>query len=859
MKTDLIYIDYLQYPHGVTCASQFGFVVENENYDCIQKGYRFQIASDLEFECILYDSGVVPSVKRTGVSLSEVPLRELKKYYIRVGIKTEPGGFSGFGKPMGFITAKEKWMAPFLTPDTKKEDEKSAAKLMRMEFDIEKDIESAILCSTALGIYHTWVNGTRTHDYELAPGFTSYHKHLLYQTSDVTNMVQKGRNCIGVMVGAGWYKGEFGFLGLRNNFGCKTAFSCEMEVCYADGTSEIIGTNKEFQCCDAPVVFSEIYDGEIYDARLEQPGWNKVGFVERNWYAAQTLEASGDVVLAQKGSYMKVMERLSVKEILRAPNGDIILDFGQNLTGFVEFRVKGKQNAKVELRCFEVLDQKQNAYFDNLRKAKQKVVYYCKGDGEAVYAPYFTFQGFRYVLVSDWPGELDAESFVACVVYSQMEHTGYFECSNNDINQLVKNTLWSMKGNFLDVPTDCPQRNERVGWTGDAQIFCATACYLMNCHEFFRKWLVDLALDQEQDGGVPHIVPDIISDKVRLVEDWLVSRGTHSAAAWADAAVIIPWTLYCFYGDKSILEAQYESMKAWVSFMETHREGHTWCYRLQFGDWVALDAEQGSYFGATPEELVSSAYFAYSSRLMAKAAQVLGRKEAQKYTDLNEELAKGFRNKYINGDGSMNVKTQTAHILALHFGLVEDREKVADGLIELLEKENGHLVTGFVGTPYFCHALSGSGHMDAAYELLLKEGYPSWLYQVQSGATTIWEHWDGVRPDGSMWSPEMNSFNHYAYGAVTEWIFKQIGGIGQSEDSVGFENILIEAELGGGLSYSHASYASIYGEIAVHKKRIGNAIGLEVRIPYGTTAEVVYKGKMIVQLLPGKHQLEVAT
>jgi len=367
-----------------------------------------------------------------------------------------------------------------------------------------------------------------------------------------------------------------------------------------------------------------------------------------------------------------------------------------------------------------------------------------------------------------------------------------------------------------------------------------TASYLMNSYEFFAKWLVDVAADQTIDGGVPHVVPDIVSG--HSDDDWLLGQGSHSAAAWADVAVIMPWAMYLNYGDREIIRRQYDSMKSWISFMENNSVDYIWNYKLQFGDWVALDAEEGSYFGATPNDLTCTAYFAYSTCLFAKMARIIGREDdAVKYEELYKKVLDKYQRTFFNNDGSLAAQTQTAHIISLYFGLVPEqfRQQTVDGLIKLLEAENGHLVTGFVGTPYFCHALSENGKIDEAYKLLLRDDFPSWLYQVKKGATTIWEHWDGIKPDGSMWSPDMNSFNHYAYGAVAEWIYRVLGGLETDEQAPGFKHSIIQPHIGGDLDYAKTSYMTPYGRLETYWQKEGNEVELNLRIPHNTTASII--------------------
>jgi len=755
----------------------------------------------------------------------------------------------------------------------------------------------------------------------MTPGWTSYHKHLCYQVYDVTGQLRESEDscCIGALVGAGYYKGEMGFLHLRNYYGTRTAFLCQLRIIYEDGAVEEICTDESWQGLDSPVLFAEIYDGEIYDARLETEDWcmpvlpeersigdvcpeearsedicfggsedrNRSGMpdpgsdqapqdsdsVDRDssgmpdpdsdqisqdsdsedrnrcsmpygrQRAVSRLPFDKSVLTSQFAGKVGRMEEFPAKRIFVTPKGELVADFGQNMSGWVSGVLHNtRAGDKLEIRCFETLDKDGNVYTENLRKAKAAYVYYCRGGRREQYCPHFTYMGFRYAWIVSAPCEIKAEDIKAYALYSRMRQTGYFHCSNQDLNQLWSNITWGLKSNFLDIPTDCPQRDERLGWTGDAQIFCRTASYIMDTYLFFEKWLRDVAADQTPEGGVPHVVPDIITPYIGKAHDWLLSQGTHSAAAWADVAVLNPWNLYLTYGDRQILKDQYGSMKAWIQFMESHAEGIVWNYKLQFGDWVALDAEEGSYYGATPNELVCAAYYAYSARIFAKAAGILGIKEDAAYFGaLGEKLKKGFGERYFDPETKgMRVQTQTAHILALYFDLTpeEYRQQTVKELVDLLAKENGHLVTGFVGTPYFTHALSQNGHLKEAYELLLKDDFPSWLYQVRQGATTVWEHWDGIRPDGSMWSPDMNSFNHYAYGSIGEWMVRVMAGLEIRENEPGYHRALLYPRPGGGLTFVTGRYESRYGTVECGWRLSGNRLEVSCQVPANTAADI---------------------
>ncbi len=840
IKVEKLTVNYEVNPEGVGKQIQLGWVIVSDQREVLQASYHLQISKDKKFEEKVYDSEVVQSEASQHITPMGLELESLQKYYYRVRVTDNKGETSPYSEIGYFITGileEAEWKAQFISAETVEDAENSKGTYLRSHFNIAKKVKSAYVVSTALGLYHLYMNGKKIGKDQMMPGWTSYKKHLVYQLYDITEEVKQGENAIGAMVGAGWYKGSMGFRESRNNYGKQTALLCQIRLTYEDGTIEEIISDKNWKGYDAPVLFAEIYDGEIYDARREQEGWCTPGFKDEMWREVEVVDYDKGVLMPQGAGRVQVIETLAPKRIFTTPQGDTVIDFGQNLTGWVSFKVKGQLGDKVELACFEVLDKEGNVYLDNLRGAKQTLIYYCKDDKEVEYAPYFTFQGFQYVKVVSYPGDVKADDFTANVVHTKMEQTGEFECSNPAVNQLQHNILWGLKGNFLDIPTDCPQRNERLGWTGDAQIFSRTACYLMNTYTFFSKWLRDVKADQTPEGGVPHVVPDILSNKCE--EDWLLSKGTHSAAAWADVATINPWTLYLTFGDRQILKEQYESMQGWVDFMYNHSEDGIWSYGLQFGDWVALDAEEGSYFGATPNELTATAYYAYSTQLLAKIAKVLGKEEDyEKYTQLHQEIVKSFQKHFFNKEGRLIAQTQTAHILALYFDLVPEghKEKIVEGLLDLLKKENGHLVTGFVGTPYFCHALSQNGHTKEAYELLLKDDFPSWLYQVKMGATTIWEHWDGIKPDGSMWSADMNSFNHYAYGAIGEWLYRVVAGIEIDENEPGYKHSIIAPHIGGGFDYVKAAYESIYGKISSHWRVKGKRVEMDLIIPVNTRA-----------------------
>ena len=854
LKVDNLQIDYLKEPMGVTETPQFSWCIISNKRNVRQTFYQLQIANCADFTShLVYDSGLIYSEQSTQVIPEGFALEEGRRYYVRVRI-SDGTKESAYCSPASFVSGildPSSWHAQFVSAENEDDALSMKSTLLKGEFIVKKKIQEAYAFTTALGLYQFYINGEKVGTDELAPGWTSYNKRLLYQTHDISKCLEQGDNTFGAMLGAGWYKGKMGFLSRIHNYGKQTAFFCQILIRYEDGSSQTICSDESMVAFSGPVLFAEIYDGEIYDNRI--PDLNKITRSQNDLAikAVNVIPFSTTKLFSQSGCRVRIMEELPVQTIYRTPKGEQVIDFGQNLTGWISFKVNGQSGDKVILQCFETLDAKGNVYLDNLRLAKQTIQYICSGEGTEEYHPNFTYQGFRYAHIISYPGLVEQDNFKAQVLYSEMEETGTFTCSNLDLNQLQHNIAWSLRGNFLDIPSDCPQRNERVGWTGDAQIFAPSASFLHNTYTFFSKWLKDLAADQTPEGGVSHLVPDIITGI--KANDWLVSQGTHSAAGWADAAVIIPWTLYQAYGDTKILANQYSSMKAWIDFMNAHKaENGIWSYRLQFGDWVALDADEGSYFGATPTDFTCAVYFAYSTRLFTKIAGILERKEDEKkYRLLYLEAIKTFQNTFLDETGTLSVPTQTAHILALYFELVPTKykEQVARSLATLLEKENGHLVTGFLGTPYFCHALSQNGLIKEAYELLLKDDFPSWLYQVKAGATTIWEHWDGIKPDGTMWSPDMNSFNHYAYGAIGAWLYGVVAGIQVAEDAPGYKRSIIAPHIGGGLTYVEATHKSLFGVISVRwKVDEQNIVDLHVQIPPNTTS--------IIQLTNSNQVLE---
>ena len=761
------------------------------------------------------------------------------------GIETSPGSDAAGGESdwseagrleLGLAGAAA-WRAKWITPDPSAiaADAKPAFRL-RKEIALRDGVVFARAYATAAGVYELYVNGTKASDDALAPGWTSYRHRLQVQTYDVTGLLRAGGNGIGILLGDGWYRGGLGFENRNYMYGDRRAALLQLHVRYADGTEEVICTDESWTASLSPILYSNIYHGETYDARLAERGWSEAGFDDAEWAAAARLDLPYSVLAAQENWPTTVTETLRPVSTFVTPKGQTVLDMGQNMVGRVRMTVTAPAGTRIVLRHAEVLDKDGNVYFGNLRPAKQTVEYIAAGEGAETYAPHFTFMGFRYVTVEGYPGQengLPLDAFVGEVLHSDMPSTGEFACSDERVNQLQSNIRWGQRGNFLDVPTDCPQRDERLGWTGDAQVFIGTALFNFNGAPFFTKWLRDLKAEQREDGGVPFVVPDIV--------------GGANSAAWGDAAVICPWTVYRYYGDARLLEDQYDSMKRWVEYIRSQGDNeYLWNTGFHFGDWLALDAKENSYIGATPPALIATAYYAHSTRIVRDAARALGRGEdAAQYGELYAGIVQAFRDEFVTKTGRIASPTQTAHILALMFDLVDDAAKgrVAEDLNNLIIENDYHLTTGFVGTPYLCFALSNGGYHDTAVRLLLQESYPGWLYSVSKGATTIWEHWDSIKPDGSFWSDDMNSFNHYAYGAIGEWMYRKVAGLDMDPAVPGFKRIRIEPSFGSTLlTHARAAHESMYGRIESGWRVDGNRIEVDAVVPANATADVELRG-----------------
>ena len=823
-----------------------------------QTAYRIIVADSLEQLAAnkgnIWDSKRVTSDKSLWRHYKGPDLQSRQRCYWKVIVWDERNQRTAWSEPafweMGLLS-EDDWQAKWVTPDIEEnKEEMQPCPLLRTEFAVAEDVVSARLYVTALGLYEVQLNGRSITPHCFTPGWTNYHKRILYQTYDVVDHLTVGQNAVGAILGDGWYRGYLAGSPSpsRNKYGDTLALLLQLELRYANGRSQIVTSNPNWRATsDGPIRHSDIYMGELYDARREQTGWAAAGFDDRDWAGVRVYDGVGGKLVAQTGTAVRPMHTLRPVSISRAPSGETIVDFGQNLVGRVRLQLTGEVGTTVTLRHAEVLDAEGNLYTANLRAAKQEVTYILRGEGMEIYEPHFTFQGFRYVAIEG--AELTEETVTAVVLYSDLTASGHFECSHPLINQLQQNIVWGQRGNFLEVPTDCPQRDERLGWTGDAQVFAATACFNMDVSAFFTRWLHNLRDDQREDGAVPFVVPHVLPDHA------------YGAAGWADAVIIVPWTVYLSYGNIRILAENYPAMQRWLAYVYTQAgDDFIWSGDFHFGDWLARDRDDlGTPFGLTETDLIATAYYAYSAALLANIARVLNRNEdADLYEAIAAQVRTAFCDEFVTKNGRISGNTQTAYVLTLMFDLLPEaqRPEAARRLVANIRERDTHLATGFLGTPYLCHVLTRFGYLDVAYDLLLQERCPSWLYPVAQGATTIWERWDGLRLDGTFQNPAMNSFNHCAYGAIGHWLYSAVAGIQIDGAKPGYKHTLIQPQLGGNLDFAKAELVTGYGRLASHWQLNEETLTLDVTIPPNTTATIVLPMTDSAAVLEGERPLE---
>lgn len=696
------------------------------------------------------------------------------------------------------------------------------APYLRREFAVRKPVRRARLYATALGLYRLQLNGKRVGSDVLSPGWTDYRKRALYQTFDVTDLLRSGDNALGAILGDGWFAGSLGFDLSRHHFGPGPArFRMQLHVEHTDGTTQTVGTDESWLGTTGPILESDLYGGEAYDARRELDGWDTSAYSPspKQWKPATVYTDRSPTLTAQVEPPIRVTEEIKTRFVTRPKPGIYVFDLGQNMVGHARLQVQGPAGTKVTLRFAEVLNPDGTVYRDNLRRARATDTYILKGTGALeTYEPHFTYHGFRYVEVTGYPGEPKAEALVGRVFHTAAAPTSRFETSSELVNKLYRNIYWGQRANLMSVPTDCPQRDERLGWMGDAQLFARTSCWYMDLGGFYTKWMRDIVDAQSPEGGFSDVSPRVVD----------LADG---APAWAEAGLVVPWTLYECYGDTRILERNWDAMRKYVDLLHRHNPNLLWLQRRNndFGDWVPAGEQ-------TNKDLIASAYFAYDARLLSRMAAALGKQsEAEKYEQLADSITAAFNQRFLAADGKYLGDTQTAYAMAFGLDLVpEDRRtQVAQRLVESVQRRKGHLATGFIGTRFLLPALSDTGAHELAGRVLGNRTYPSWGYMIDKGATTIWELWNSDSE-----GPAMNSRNHFAFGTVGEWLQRYLAGIDLDPAAPGYRRIVLRPRPTAGISHAHGEYDSIRGKIVSEWTHDSHGFELRVEVPANTTALV---------------------
>ena len=856
IRLDDLRTEYLADPIGIDVPTpRLGWKLRSTARDVAQTAFQVQVTTDegaLFDTGVVWDSGRVTSDRSIQIPYEGLPLTSGTRYRWRVRVWTDGEAPTDWSEPafweMGLL-GPEDWQAAWISPGWEEDPSVSnPAPLLRQQFQTSGRIGSARIYATSRGLYELYLNGTRVGDRLFTPGFTSYNKRLQYQTYDVTELIANGANVLGARLGDGWYRGFMGFSENRNVYGTELGLLAQLVVTYTDGRSQVVATGGDWKAARGSILSSDIYNGETQDLRLRPEGWSDTGYDATAWSEAIVSDATSGRLVADMAPPVRRTEEVPPVSVRRTASGGHIVDLGQNIVGWVRLTALGEVGDTITLRYGEALDADGEIYTQNLRDAKQTDAFTLKGGVDEVLEPHFTFHGFRYVAIEGYPGVLGTDDVTGIVVHSDLEKTGSFETSDEAVNQLQANIVRSQEGNFLDIPTDCPQRDERLGWTGDAQLFGPTACFNMGSAAFFTKWLRDLAADQRPDGAVPWVVPDVLGPRAQAGEAYPAG-----AAGWGDAAVIVPWTLYVRYGDVRILEEQYPSMRRWVDYAtEQAGSNFIWETGFQFGDWLPAGGS------STRNDLIATAFLARSADILSRAAEVVGRgNEARKYRGLFESVRKAFGKQFVTFSGGLREPTQTAYVLALHFGLMPDAmvEGAVRRLADNVRDRGTHLSTGFLGTPYINDVLTDNGHSRLAYSLLLQDSYPSWLYPISQGATTIWESWDGIR-DGVFRDPLLNSLNHYARGAVGDWMYRTIGGIRPDPDRPAYKHVWISPIPDDRLRYAKTRLETMYGTLRVDWGKDVAGFTLNTEVPANSSATVRLPGTRVEDVLESESRLE---
>ena len=859
---------------------------------------------------VVFDSGKRGDISSLGFE-APVDLKPRTRYTWEVTVWADNGD-NAAGSDW-FETAKENepWQAKWIAADFS---DKEQQPLLAKDFTVTGEIESARVYACGVGIYELEINGKKAGDEYLLPGYHCYDANLEYQTFDVTDLLTSGENTVGLALGPGWYKGDIVFDRYHDLYGDTMQAICELHILKRDGSEQVIVSDESWKSYPSPVLFSNIYDGEHYDARKVPEGWSEPDCKAES--GRVVLREESTPLVARSSPKIVKKQEFAPVEIIRTPKNEIVLDFGQNMTGWVEFVCHEPVGKEVKLTYSEVM-QNDCFYRDNLRSAKAEYIYFSDGVTRRV-QPHFTFYGFRFVLV-EGVQDVRPEDFTACHIRSDIDPIGHIETDNPLINRLFLNGLWGQYDNFLDVPTDCPQRDERLGWTGDAAIISATACKNIYMPAFFHHFIQNVGIEQGYHGGsVPFFVPapkpktasgdlgidldpaDFMAveagDEAGLQEAIakypplkealekmpeaerpaflekiigenmsFIKNNDKGTAIWSDVATMMPWAVYENYGDKNLLRREYPVMKTWVERIrrddKLDGDRGLWLRGTQLGDWLALDREDGDTqnpFGSTSLPYTATAFYWYSTSLTAKAAKALGLSEDQReYEALCEKIRGAFLQEYFEPDGTLKIPaTQTACVLSLFFGLYPEgkRDAVLHTLRELLKKNNMHLNTGFCGTPFLCRALSDNGANEDAYTLFLNDDYPSWLYEVKMGATTVWERWNSILPDGSISGTGMNSLNHYAYGSIADWMYRNLCGLNPCEDAPGYKKAVICPQPDPRVRFAKMHLNSASGRYEIHWRYDGDDLHYDVTVPFDCEAELRLPDGTVHSLTAGSYQ-----
>ncbi len=834
--------EYLENPIGIdVLRPRLSWIVTSDQRNQVQAGYQILVASDPDRlardEGHLWDTGRVNSRDTSHIVYGGDPLAERQRVWWKVRSWNAEGRQSAWSQPASWelgllehIAWQGAWIEqPALAPDPSipeaiELDALLPASLFRRSFHVDREVSRARLYATARGVYEPRLNGNRVGDQVLAPGWTDYNRRIQVQTYDVTDSLQRGENVIGAELGTGWYAGYVGWKHSCRHYGGVPQILMQLHLDYADGTTEVIATDTAWTTSTGAIRYSDFIMGEYRDARLDETGWDAPGFEASGWAKVRTSNINAVPLVSDCSPPVRALEEIAPVSITETKPGIYIVDLGQNIAGWARLRATGDAGTRITMRFAEILNPDGSLYVTNLRSARATDTFILRGGGEETFEPRFSWHGFRYIEVTGYPGVPDASSIIGRFVGSDTTPAGSFECSDPLVNQLQQNIVWGQRGNFLSVPTDCPQRDERLGWLGDAQVFVGTAAGNMDVASFFTKWMRDVTDGQSQDGAFPDVAP-------RAVD---LAGG---APAWADCGVIVPWTMWKTYGDTGIIDEHWIAMERWMDWLQRENPDHLWRHDRgnDFGDWLSIGAD-------TPKELIGTAYWAYDARLMAEMAGATGRtSDVVRYRERFDEVASAFRRAYVRDDGSIEGDTQTVYCLALHFGLLEkhQRARAAELLVADIARKGGHLSTGFVGVSYLCHVLTRNGYPDVGYRLLHNETFPSWKYSILHGATTIWERWDGWTEDGGFQDPGMNSFNHYSLGSVGEWLRKSVAGIDLVSGTAGYRHLRIQPVIDESLSWAEGTYASMAGPIRSRWERTDGALRLNVTIPANADAEIV--------------------